>query len=114
MQSVPSSSRGQAHAAASQAMFTGNRLLALALQQSGISSVIGVTGTPVDDVFPQCADLGIRVIGTRHQHTAVVMAATSNYVTGTLGSVVVVSAGPAVTNALTGVLVARDNAWPVI
>jgi 2-hydroxyacyl-CoA lyase 1 len=42
------------------------------------------------------------------------MAAAANYMTGRLESVVVVSAGPAVTNALTGVLVARDNGWPVI
>jgi thiamine pyrophosphate-dependent acetolactate synthase large subunit-like protein len=114
MESVPHRSRAQAHASTSQATFTGNRLLALALQQSRVTSVIGITGTPVDDIFPQCADVGIRVIGTRHQHTAVVMAATANYVTGSLRSVVVVSAGPAVTNALTGVLVARDNAWPVV
>ena len=42
------------------------------------------------------------------------MAATSNFIAGRLESAVVVSAGPAVTNALTGVLIARDNGWPVI
>jgi thiamine pyrophosphate-dependent acetolactate synthase large subunit-like protein len=42
------------------------------------------------------------------------MAAASNYVSGRIESAVVVSAGPAVTNALTGVLVARDNGWPII
>jgi thiamine pyrophosphate-dependent acetolactate synthase large subunit-like protein len=42
------------------------------------------------------------------------MAAAGNYMAGRLESVVVVSAGPAVTNTLTGVLVARDNGWPVI
>ena len=94
--------------------FTGNRLLAQALRQSGIKTVIGITGTPVDDIFPECAAAGIRIIGTRHQHAAVVMASTANYVAGALESVVAVSAGPAVTNALTGVLIARDNGWPVL
>ena len=75
---------------------------------------MGITGTPVDQIFPACAAHGIRPIGTRHQQAAVLMAAASNYVAGRLESAVVVSAGPAVTNALTGVMVARDNGWPVI
>jgi 2-hydroxyacyl-CoA lyase 1 len=115
MQSVSSRSRNQRPVTgSSQVKFTGNRLLAQALRQSGIKTVIGITGTPVDDIFPECAAAGIRIIGTRHQHAAVVMASTANYVAGALESVVVVSAGPAVTNALTGVLIARDNGWPVL
>jgi len=93
---------------------TGSVLVAEALRQCGIRRVTGITGTPVDRIFPACAAHGIRPIGTRHQHAAVLMAAASNYVAGRLESAVVVSAGPAVTNALTGVLVARDNGWPVI
>jgi len=92
----------------------GHALTAEALRHCGVKRVIGITGTPVDQIFPECAARGIRPIGTRHQHAAVLMAATSNYIAGRLESVVAVSAGPAVTNALTGVLVARDNGWPVI
>jgi 2-hydroxyacyl-CoA lyase 1 len=92
----------------------GCALIADALRHCGVKRVVGITGTPVDQIFPECAARGIRPIGARHQQTAVLMAATSNYVAGRLDSVVVVSAGPAVTNALTGVLVARDNGWPLI
>ncbi|MGC2061795.1 MAG: thiamine pyrophosphate-binding protein [Thermodesulfovibrionales bacterium] len=92
----------------------GYSLVAEALRQCGVKQVLGITGTPVDCIFPACSARGIRPIGTRHQQAAVLMAAACNYVTGCLESVVVVSAGPAVTNALTGVLVARDNGWPVI
>jgi 2-hydroxyacyl-CoA lyase 1 len=42
------------------------------------------------------------------------MAIAHNYVAGRINAVVIVSAGPAVTNVATGLLVARDNAWPVI
>ncbi len=93
---------------------TGSALVADALHQCGIARLIGITGTPVDRIFPACAARGIRLIGARHQQAAVLIAAASNYVAGRLASAVVVSAGPAVTNALTGVLVARDNGWPVI
>ena len=93
---------------------SGCSLIAEALRRCGVKHVLGITGTPVDRIFPECSARGIRPIGTRHQQAAVLMAAAGNYVAGRLESVVVVSAGPAVTNMLTGVLVARDNGWPVI
>jgi len=92
----------------------GYALVAEALNSCGITRVVGVTGTPVDQIFPECAARGIRTIGARHQQGAVLMAAASNYISGRIEAAVVVSAGPAVTNALTGVLVARENGWPVI
>ena len=92
----------------------GHSLIAEALRRCGMKRVLGITGTPVHQVFPECAKRGIRPIGTRHQQASVLMAAAANYVAGRMESAVVVSAGPAVTNALTGVLVARDNGWPVL
>ena len=92
----------------------GHALIADALRHCGVKRVVGITGTPVDQIFSECAAHGIRPIGARHQQAAALMAAASNYIAGRLDSVVVVSAGPAVTNALTGVLIARDNGWPVI
>ena len=109
-----STQREAARSPVSSKKSSGHALIAEALRHCGVKRVIGITGTPVDQIFPECAARGIRPIGTRHQHTAVLMAATSNYIAGRLDSVVVVSAGPAVTNALTGVLIARDNGWPVI
>lgn len=93
---------------------SGHSLVAEALRQCAVKCVVGISGTPVDRIFPECSARGIRPIGTRHQQAAVLIAAAANYVTGRLESVVLVSAGPAVTNALTGVLVARDNGWPVL
>jgi len=92
----------------------GTSLLAETLYRCGTKRVLGITGTPVDQIFSECWARAIRPIGPRHQHTAVLMAAASNYISGRLESVVVVSAGPAVTNALTGVLFAYNNGWPVI
>ena len=93
---------------------SGSALVAEALRRCGIKRVFGIAGTPVDRIFSECLARGIRPIGTRHQSTAVLAAAAGNYVAGRLESVVVVSAGPAVTNTLTGILVARDNGWPVL
>ena len=53
-------------------------------------------------------------MGVYHQTSAVCMAVAHNYQAGQLVAATLVSAGPAVTNALTGLLVARDNGWPVI
>lgn len=92
----------------------GHVLVAEALKRCGIKRVFGIAGTPVDQVFSECVRCGIRAIGTRHQQAAVLMAASSNYMAGTLESATVVSAGPAVTNTLTGILVAHDNRWPVM
>jgi thiamine pyrophosphate-dependent acetolactate synthase large subunit-like protein len=111
---LPSKQRAAARGPTSAKKSRGHALIADALRHCGVKRVVGITGTPVDKIFSECASRGIRPIGARHQHTATLMAATSNYIAGRLDSVVVVSAGPAVTNALTGVLIARDNGWPVI
>jgi 2-hydroxyacyl-CoA lyase 1 len=92
----------------------GHSLVAEALHRCGVRHVTGIGGTPVDQIFPECVARGMKLIGARHQQAAVLMAASDNFIAGRLESVAVVSAGPAVTNALTGVLVARDNGWPVI
>ncbi len=42
------------------------------------------------------------------------MATAQNYISGRLTAVSILSAGPAVTNAATSILVARDNCWPVV
>jgi len=94
--------------------FAGHALLAEALKRCGIKRVYGVSGTPMNRVFAECAARGIRPISPSSQQAAVLMAAAGNYVTGRLESAVVVSAGPAVANTATGILVARDNGWPVL
>lgn len=93
---------------------SGHALVAEALSRCGIRRVFGIPGTPVDALFSECAARGIRLIGTRHQQAAGLMAAAADYVAGRLESAVIVSAGPAVTNVATALLVARDNGWPMI
>jgi thiamine pyrophosphate-dependent acetolactate synthase large subunit-like protein len=58
--------------------------------------------------------VGIRPVGVRNQQAGVLMATAQNYVAGRLAAVSLLSAGPAVTNAATGILVAKDNCWPMV
>ena len=94
--------------------FVGHTLLAQSLKSLGVTHVYGISGTPVRETFAYCVKIGIRAIGVRHQQAAVLMATAQNYVAGRITAVALLSAGPAVTNAVTGVLVARDNCWPVV
>ncbi|MGQ0446509.1 MAG: thiamine pyrophosphate-binding protein [Beijerinckiaceae bacterium] len=92
----------------------GNALIARTLRRLGVTHVYGISGTPVYETHAACARSGIRVIGVRHQQAAAMMATAQNYVAGRLTAVAIFSAGPAITNAATGILVARDNGWPLL
>ena len=92
----------------------GHDIVALTLRQLGITHVFGLGGVPVDATLGACARAGMRVIGARHQQGAVLMSLAYNYVSGGLRSAVIVSAGPAVTNCATGILVGKDNCWPLL
>ena len=92
----------------------GHELLAHTLKTLGVTHVYGLSGVPIQNTLPACSQLGIRPIGVRHQQAAVLMAAAHNYRSGRLAAVAIVSAGPAVTNTATGILVAKDNCWPVM
>jgi len=97
-----------------QRSISGDALVAGCLRRHGITHVYSVSGTPIDGLLPACAHEGIRPIGVHDQRASVLMATAQNYVSGRLTAAVVVSAGPAVTNTVTGILVAYDNCWPVI
>jgi len=92
----------------------GHELVARTLKTLGVTHVYSISGGPIRPTLPVCSQIGIRLIGVRHQQGAVLMAAAQNYGAGRLTAVAMVSAGPAVTNAATGILVAWDNCWPVI
>ena len=93
---------------------SGSFLVAQALRECGITHIYAVAGQPTEVVLPACSANNIRPIGAYHQTSAVCMALAHNYQAGSLEAVALVSAGPAVSNAITGLLVARDNGWPVI
>lgn len=92
----------------------GHHLLAHTLKNLGVTHVFSISGSPIKETLPACSQVGIRVIGVRHQQAAVLMALAHNYVSGRLTAAVILSAGPAVTNAATGILVAKDNCWPLL
>ena len=92
----------------------GHTLVAQSLKRLGVTHVYSVSGTPIGETFAACAKIGIRPIGVRHQQAGVMMAAAQNYVTGRLTAISILSAGPGVTNATTGILVAKDNCWPLV
>jgi len=92
----------------------GYQLVAHALLNNGVTHIYAISGVPVQELLVAAIKAGIRVVGTRHQQAAVMMAIAHNYVAGRINAVTIVSAGPAATNVATGLLVARDNAWPVI
>ena len=93
---------------------TGDEIIAASLRRLGITHVYGVSGAPIYGTLASCAQIGLRVIGARHQQGAVLMSLAHNYVSGGLRSAVIVSAGPAVTNCTTGVLIGRQNRWPLL
>ncbi len=89
-------------------------LVAIALSSLGFKWVAGVGGTPVYQIFQACSRQHLKVIDTHTQACAVLMAASSAWVAGRPVGAAILSAGPAITNAMTGILVARDNGWPLI
>jgi 2-hydroxyacyl-CoA lyase 1 len=93
---------------------SGAGLVAQSLRECGITHIYGIAGQPTEVVLPACSANNIRPIGVYHQTSAICMAVAHNYQAGGLEAVALVSAGPAVSNAITGLLVARDNGWPVI
>ena len=95
-------------------MARGADLLAQSLRQCGVTHVYAVAGGPTQQALPAVARLGLRVIGACHQTAATLMALAHNYQAGRLAAIALVSAGPAVSNAVTGLLVARENGWPVL
>lgn len=95
-------------------VFDGHTILAKSLKEHGITHVYSISGTPIEQTLSLCAKNNIRVIGVHHQQAAVMMAAAQNYLTGKLVAAVILSAGPAVTNSTTGILVAQDNCFPLL
>lgn len=92
----------------------GHTLIAQTLRQLGVTHVYGMSGMPIGETLAACTHQGIRPVGVHHQQAATLMATAHNYLTGRLTAVTIVSSGPAITNKATGILVAHDNAWPLV
>jgi len=92
----------------------GHIVIVQCLKALGVTHIYCLSGTPIRETLAYSARAGIRPIGIHHQQAGVMMATAQNYVAGRLVAVALLSAGPAVTNAATSILVARDNCWPVV
>ena len=113
-QDSPSPDRRELLAALSRRQIPVSQHIVEFLHARGITHVFAINGSPIDPVIIGCSRIGIRVIGTRNQQSAVFASLALNYMAGGIRSAVVVSPGPALTNCTTGLLVAHDNQWPVL
>jgi acetolactate synthase-1/2/3 large subunit len=91
----------------------GGTLAAEWLKAQGVTDVFALCGEHILPFLDGCEESGIRVIGTRHEQSAVLAAEAYARVTGRPG-VAAVTAGPGVTNAMTGLAVANSCGSPVL
>jgi acetolactate synthase-1/2/3 large subunit len=85
---------------------TGGRLVARMLRREGVNTVFTLSGLHIAPIYAGCVDEGIRLVDTRHEQAAAHAADAWARLTRGIG-VAVVTAGPGVTGAVTGVA----NAW---
>lgn len=84
------------------AKITGGQLAAKFMKAEGIGAIFTLCGGHIMDIYNGCAAEGIRIIDVRHEQTAAHAADAWTRLTGCPG-IAVVTAGPGVTDALTGV-----------
>ena len=83
-------------------MIHGGRLIAKALKAEGVDCFFTLCGGHIQSIYDGCLDEKIRVVDTRHEQSAAHAADGWARVTGRPG-VAVVTAGPGLTDAVTGV-----------
>src|ERR671915_2218805 len=88
-------------------------LAARALREAGVDIVFALPGSHNLPLFEGCRREGIRVVDTRHEENAVLMAEGYALATGRVG-VATVTAGPGLTNAVPGLAEAGKAGVPVV
>lgn len=91
----------------------GGHLLVEGFKQEGVEVVFGLAGFHVSPIFNACLDAGIRLVDVRHEQSAAHAADGWARVTGKPG-VAIVTAGPGVTNTVTGLAVAYQANVPMV
>lgn len=84
----------------------GGQIIARALKAEGVDTIFTLSGGHILAILDGCVQEGIRVVDVRHEQAAAHAAEAYTRLTGRLG-VAAVTAGPGVTDAITGVA----NAW---
>jgi acetolactate synthase-1/2/3 large subunit len=91
----------------------GGQLLARALKNEGVDTIFTLTGGHIVPILDGCVLEGIRIVDVRHEQTAAHAAEAYTRLTGRLG-VVAVTAGPGVTDTVTGVMNAFYSSTPML
>ncbi|MEZ5176400.1 MAG: thiamine pyrophosphate-binding protein [Acidimicrobiia bacterium] len=95
------------------AKITGGQVVAKALKAEGVEAVFTLTGGHIMPLMDGCVSEGMQVVDVRHEQAAAHAADAYARLTGKLG-VALVTAGPGVTDALTGVANAFFANTPMI
>jgi acetolactate synthase I/II/III large subunit len=95
------------------AKIDGGEMIVRALEREGIHEVFTLHGGHLDAIYAACMRHGFRVVDTRHEQAAAHMADGWARTTGRPG-VAIVTAGPGVTDAVTGVANAFMDSIPMI
>nr|XP_041567627.1 2-hydroxyacyl-CoA lyase 2 isoform X2 [Taeniopygia guttata] len=91
----------------------GGELVAEVLRAHGVQFLFTLPGGHISPVLVACEKIGIRVVDTRHEATAVFAADAVSRLSGRIG-VAAVTAGPGVTNAVTAVKNAQMAESPLL
>jgi len=91
----------------------GGELVVRMLEREGVKQVYALMGGHIDTILQACVDHGIKIYDTRHEQAAGHMADAYARLTGRPG-VVVVTAGPGVTDVVTAVANAHLDAVPMV
>jgi acetolactate synthase-1/2/3 large subunit len=91
----------------------GGKVVARMLREEGVEYLFTLCGGHIDPILQGCLDEGIRVIDTRHEQAAIMMAEGWAWMTGKPG-VAAITAGPGITNSVTGLWNATGKGAPVI
>lgn len=83
------------------------------LKKEGVKYIFGIPGGHIYPMMESCDENGIKFIGVRHEMTAAMMAEGWALTTGDFG-VCTATAGPGVTNLVTGIANADRNCSPVL
>ena len=94
-------------------MMHGGRVVARALKREGVSHVFTLCGGHVMSIYDGCLDEGIAIVDVRHEQSAAHAADGWARVTGQPG-VAIVTAGPGLTDAVTGVATAWRANIPML
>src|SRR5438105_4054153 len=91
----------------------GGDLVARMLKREGIDTVFTLSGGHIQNIYDGCIDEGIRIIDTHHEQVAGHAAEGYSRLTRKCG-VALVTAGPGVTDTVTAVATAYQNASPML